>query len=132
MSDLDAMIAWVRGQIEADKAAAEKAYGMSWIADDVIEDGAVWILSEDMHLGQIEPASASHVARHDPRDVIARCDSDLAIIDAHSRTPHRCPLPVVTSADGQLWAEDEGPCYTLRLLAQGYQHRDGYRAEWRP
>ena len=70
------------------------------------------------------------VAANDPRDTIARCEAELAILDAHDRPEHYCPLPVLPSAHGQLWTPAEGPCWTVRSLASGYRHRPGYAEHW--
>ena len=65
------------------------------------------------------------------RRFLAEIDAKRRIIEAHSRTPHYCPLPVVAGQYGQLWTEGEGACYTLRLLALPHADREGYRDEWR-
>lgn len=72
---------------------------------------------------------ADHVAANDPRDTIARCDSELAILDMAERE--------IAAAPEGSWdwdsADEVSRASTLedvvRLLAQGYRHRPGYRAE---
>ena len=48
------------------------------------------------------------------------------ILAAHDRPEHRCPLPVLAGPTGQLWTPDEGPCWTLRLLAAIYSDHPDY------
>lgn len=75
---------------------------------------------------------------------IARADAELAILDEHygvqailegiaqqacrrcsDRIPDDMRLP-----GGDLWhAVEPSPCKTIRLLASGYRHRPGYKAE---
>jgi Family of unknown function (DUF6221) len=83
-------------------------------------------------------ANAFMIARFQPANVrgraarrIAELDALAAVITAHTREPHYCPIPVATGDHGQLWTADEGPCWTLRLLAYPYANKPGYRAgEW--
>lgn len=97
---------------------------------------------------------------NDPRDTIARCEAELAILDEHARVPWfsewtltawraagvpeeritaaaamascaRCYTPVVNARED----EDQClpvpyPCKTGRLLASGYRYRTGYGERW--
>lgn len=82
-----------------------------------------------------------HIAQHDPQDVIARCEADLAVLKWHQ--------PVNTGTRGRLdcliccppdyehgrHIYEDWPCRTIRLLAWGYRHRDGYpevAGDWTP
>lgn len=75
---------------------------------------------------------ASHIIRHDPRWVVADCEAKLLILDEHQ------PVPVPGMAWRGCGTCKEGggpamfPCRTVRLLASGYRHRDGYRKVWAP
>jgi hypothetical protein len=90
-----------------------------------------------------------HIAANDPRDVIARCEAELAILDLYEQTavlvtappavtaaqwPGAGPQPGMISALDYQDARRElavlGP--VIRMLAYGYRHRDGYREEWAP
>jgi Family of unknown function (DUF6221) len=74
-----------------------------------------------------------HIAANDPRDTIARCEADLAILDLHCGEWLDEDLDdgdyrsrqVCTRCDDGYW-----PCRTVRLLGKGYRHRGGYRQEW--
>jgi hypothetical protein len=93
-----------------------------------------------------------HIIRHDPRNEIARCEAELAILDEHALTwpdgePEYESLdePVADSRGGVHYVpvrggvvppyvcrtcgyDDGQPCKTVRLLASGYKHRPGYAA----
>jgi hypothetical protein len=70
---------------------------------------------------------------NDPQDTIARCEAELAILDA-------CALSKSTEVAleaGDISAEeyvtgDVMGSQIVRLLASGYRHRPGYREEWIP
>ncbi len=77
---------------------------------------------------------------HEMRDLIARCAAELAILDAHafdttgkfgSEGPPRCTT-CLSDRDGyeEQWEADPWPCQTVRLLASGYRHREGYAEHW--
>jgi hypothetical protein len=147
MSSEEEAVAWLRAQIEARKSAAEVlavALGGNWLVrlnDD--DDFDFTVRAADI---DDEPAAdtwrrdaADHIAANDPRDVIARCEAELAILGEHA--------PADFSAYGERlcrrcrWDDDEPgrdddahhwviyPCRTIRLLAGGYKHRAGYREE---
>ncbi|OLT24376.1 hypothetical protein BJF79_13620 [Actinomadura sp. CNU-125] len=78
--------------------------------------------------------TAAHIALHDPQDVIADADAKLAILDEHATTKtyavgedmRRVRIDVCETCRNKRGV----PCATVRLLAQGYRHRDGWRKEW--
>jgi hypothetical protein len=77
---------------------------------------------------------------NDPRDTIARCEAELAVLDEHaivrvgykdSRGIDRLSCECATCGLGG--PPDSYPCQTVRLLGCGYRFRPGYReAEWKP
>ncbi|HLK73776.1 MAG TPA: DUF6221 family protein [Streptosporangiaceae bacterium] len=80
-------------------------------------------------------AQAVHIARHDPRDVIADCEAKLAILDEYEAQPGFDLEPGVSEGrDDAERLRDEGVKYALenvvRLLAEGCRHREGWRKEW--
>lgn len=94
-------------------------------------------------------AEHRHIARWDPSRVLAEVEANRRILDLHVGA-HDCPEMVTGTypADwppdapygkaGQPWAhpsvehfEDGQPCSTVRLLAQPYAGRPGWREEWR-
>jgi hypothetical protein len=80
----------------------------------------------------IDAGDQAHIARWDPARALAEVQAKRRIAETHQRIPHRCPMPVIAGENGQLWTDEEGPCYTLRLLALPYDWHDDYKEEWRP
>ena len=100
--------------------------------------GVVWLRQV------IELDKVSAAGEYAYREVTARCDAELAILEEHREwgadgpcmrcatwdTPppgHERPPGSQFDLMGFLvpW-----PCETARLLASGYQHREGYAAHW--
>ena len=149
-------VAWLRAAILERKAIAEAATCAPWEAEgDDPTDDEVWIgLDDDSAIrlvilrGPESHENMLHVAANDPRDVIARCEAELAIMKAHhilhrddhseewaefGVTPHPgasgCDFGCVTChyrGMGSVWGQ--GYCYTVRALAQGYRHWPGFPA----
>jgi hypothetical protein len=129
--DFGEAVAWVRQQVEFDRNLAahqipgpwrwwpmrgqrsfvghedDDAHGVPRVADCSGEHPTAW-----------------HIALHDPLDVTADCDAKLAILDLHEEQ----------SAKAGENAMEEDRTWTLgravRLLASGYQFRDGYAEHW--
>jgi hypothetical protein len=77
-------------------------------------------------------AIAEHIARHDPARALREVQAKRSITEAHDRE-HYCPLPVLPGRHGQLWTPEEGPCWTLLLLAAVWSDHPDYReTEWKP
>lgn len=130
----DAM-AWLRQQIEGDKAAALAASWQerdgdrwhvwgersdrAWVIDDQGEEGFI--------VGEAPAADteaiARHVAAHDPQDVIARCEAELAILD-------ECQLLRLVGIAYPGEAGPESAEKISRLIASGYRHRPGWAEHW--
>jgi hypothetical protein len=96
---------------------------------------------------------ADHIRRQDPRNTVARCEAELAILDEHyilwsagsgisnpeqydefsvvpvggANQDHGC---VCCHYYGMGGVKGYGVCRTVRLLAGGYRHRDGYAELW--
>lgn len=94
---------------------------------------------------------SDHMRRQDPRHTAARCQADLAILErhhvvladrgggAHPRYEvlnERPSAMSIAQAALMQWDVDCGechrswPCQTLRDVASGYRHRDGYAEHW--
>lgn len=142
MTDLDAMLIWLRQQVESDKARAEAAAWTSdaqtwavshsvkpherpWVILDGLDDGVVIVAAESSGAEGV----ANHIAAHDPRDVIADCESKLAIIEEcaywYGKVNAQDPDPMPDLA-----GRFEVAMSVLRPMIQGYRHRDGYNPEW--
>jgi len=140
MSGVAEMVAWLRREIETDKTKAQAVtQGMAWCTKDVegdelwdfsfiaiYTDGWPWRETARCCLEN----EADHIARHDPQDVIARCDAELAILDEHEDIDGHCETCGNYDPTGLHEHSVAAPCRTVRLLAQGYRHRDGWRGEW--
>ena len=127
MSSDEEPVAWLRAQVEARLALAREAGGGEWQAgctcegdcpgypacEEVIGDG-IHIYSEGGH----DAFQAGHIAANDPQDTIARCEAELAILDA-------CHQGI---RNGRAFLAEE----IIRLLAGGYKHRPGFPEEWKP
>ena len=108
-----------------------------------VEDAYDYVMFVALRFGldaEENGANAAHMALNDPQDVIARCEAELAILDAHafdttgkfgSEGPPRCTT-CLSDRDGyeEQWEADPWPCQTVRLLASGYRHREGYAEHW--
>lgn len=134
------LVAFLRGRLDEDEHTARAASGNQWLSDAGDSPADAWILNEDMHLAEVDPPTAEHIARHDPARVLAEVDAKRRIIAWHS-TPH-------TLVDG-FCVEDTGPrthqgeadcaccgypngCLTVRLLVLPYSSHPDYRPEWAP
>ena len=62
----------------------------------------------------------------DPARVLREVEAKRRITEAHNRAEHYCPSPVLAGRHGQLWTPEEGPCWTLRLLAAVYSGHPDY------
>lgn len=134
-------VKWLRQRIQARLALARNAIELGNAAEwTELSSGVLMTIAPDApqdNWDGVHPLGDSSVTRlmeaNDPQDTIARCEAELAILDAHDKAEHYCPLPVLPSVHGQLWTPAEGPCWTLRLLASGYKCWPGYREEdWKP
>jgi hypothetical protein len=132
MRGMTEIVAWVRPLIGARKATAEAATQKEW----VYEAGAI---HRGHHMDEVvdwvyEDADAEHIVLNQPRDTIAQCEADLALLD-------RCELVIRSN---ELRDKDEDGTrisnptarklarYTIRALASGYRNRDGWKDEWAP
>lgn len=149
---MEEMLTWLRATIEGDKARAEQATAGDWesVVDDHGRgqvDASVWsesigyYITEKVSSGPRHREDAAHIAIHDPRDTIARCEAELALLDLHEHVETsslarrlaggRCQpfgCEVCHEKDQIVWGE--GVCATIRLLASGYRHRPGFNPEW--
>ena len=75
-----------------------------------------------------------HMEANDPRDVIARCEAELALLDEHGPfDPESDWLRDFCATCGHLDRNRVAfPCRTVRLVGHGYRFRPGYSEAWRP
>lgn len=118
------LMMWLRSQLDADEQIARVAHGYQWF------DDGEWVITEDEHILEGQPANTRHAARHDPmfvladvaakRQVLDRCAEVLEIASDH-HTVESCDEEDAVLAEA-----------VVRTLAMAYAGRDGYRDEWRP
>jgi hypothetical protein len=120
-------------------------------------DGALWD-NEGADSLSMEPAAATHIARHDPARVLAECAAQRAVVEFHRPVKFtdvklnirdadvciRCHVvldrpddwpedPVDEADEWQFpWVQEAWPCGTLSALALPYAAHPDYRPEWRP
>jgi hypothetical protein len=154
MSDL---VAFVRVCLDEDERVARAAKPGPWShlspydeddgdgdAEGGVYDshGNIFVYPE----GSVTRFDARHIARHDPARVLAEVAAKRAILELHDGEhqcrelvtgvyPHDWPSAAPWGSAGEAWRHAssehfEGPCPTLRLLAQPYAGREGWREEW--
>lgn len=142
----DDKVAWLGVQLDADEQAAKAATPGPWgisnsemlgilqldhFADGSIKYGDDVVEAIGPETDPAAVANAEHIARHDPAAVLADIAAKRAIVDG-------CAAEI-RHADGRIAAGlpanmvcSEFALRTLKLLAAGYRHRDGYEAGWAP
>ncbi|MFD7705679.1 DUF6221 family protein [Streptomyces sp. NPDC059786] len=138
---------FLRARYTERRAIAEAASPGPWRPnaehDEVIAVDGITVAEGFALSGRQLRATVDHIAANDPADVIADCDSKLAIVDMHP--PEEIPehsrrswQTFTTQCASESWkvysdAENrvEYPCRTLRLLAQPFVgHPDHKGEEW--
>jgi hypothetical protein len=109
--------------------------GHLWAGEPALDaDGDVFGGEEIVVYDEGRPSDAQfdHIAANDPRDTIARCETELAILDEHRPEGGAVPGEVCCITCGD-FPQVLYPCRTVRLVASGYKHWPGYREEdWKP
>ena len=153
-------VAWLRAQITARLDVARKATPGPW---EFEHDDEVFTVHNGEHGDLVGSTVAftrhwasvngDHIALNDPQDTIARCEAELAILDEHlilrrGEMPEGyeefsvCYPPGIPGLNcgcvtchykGHGGVNEYGICRTVKFLASGYRHADGYREEdWKP
>ena len=152
----DDLVTWLREQIEARKRTASVRVlepDGPWRLDGGAWDAGTGIISDSGRsvAVAIGDYAARHIVASDPRDTIARCEAELAILDEHyilwseDRSEAWEEFSVYPAAGSgmnfgcvtchyysQGAVKGYGYCRTVRLLASGYQYRPGYQEGWKP
>lgn len=146
MTTVDELVTWLREQIAEKRRRAlataflpdgpppawtynRYEFGVTWRDDDGHRIGVASHRSGAVTgLGRYQEAlliaDGEHIELNDPRSAVAECDAHTAILDLH----------LLDSGGTELCNDcrDPYPCGTVRALGLAYQHRPGYREEWRP
>lgn len=132
------LVAWLREQIAEIEQVAHAARPGPWLngtdrpdlldttvygqssGPDKLED-----VCDTDDSDEFATANCDHISLHDPRAVLDECEAHTAIVD-------RCVEEVDAWTIGVNESGPEVADFTLRALALAYQHRPGFREEWRP
>jgi Family of unknown function (DUF6221) len=160
---VDDFTAWLRQRIQARLALAQGTIELGNNAVWREQSSGVLVTGDSGSMETVWdgtwPMGDSTLTRlmeaNDPRDTIARCEAELAILDEHyiltndDRSPDYEEFSVVPwGAKGgagdqgcgcvachyyaQGGVKGYGICRTVRLLGSAYKHQPGYREEWAP
>lgn len=81
--------------------------------------------------GVWEKDAADHIVLQQPRDTIARCEAELALLDLHKPGEYgECVTCHVGAQSCGCCGWGDFPCDTVQLLARGYRHRPGFKPSW--
>lgn len=129
----DDLTAWLRVQLDEDERVARRAGGiddLDWIYDretfHVVSGRGQSIAARKPEGNPINDVDGEHIARHDPARVLAEVAAKRRIV-AHIAIVTLSPVPIPTVPPELV--EDYNRL--LRLLAQPYAGRPGWREEWR-
>ncbi|MET8985860.1 DUF6221 family protein [Nonomuraea wenchangensis] len=118
----DEMLAWLKATIEGDLAVARGSTRLSH------QNGheRFW---DDPYGTWLSGSDSDHIERQNPRDTIARCEAELALLDEM--------IPIIEELDQIAYNEGLGsvaygePTYLLlQKMASGYRHRPGFDPAW--
>jgi hypothetical protein len=135
MTDLPDLVAFVRACLDDDERVARDVDPQGWT--EAIEAG---------HWNELDPTEYAHIARHDPARVLSEVAAKRALLELHDGEhycpelktgvyPYDWPSAAPWGSAGEAWRHAsserfEGPCPTLRLLAQPFAGRPSWREEW--
>ncbi|MEV0556246.1 DUF6221 family protein [Streptomyces sp. NPDC050597] len=133
---------FLRARYAERRAIAEAASPGPWHpneeADEVLAVDGITVADGFALSGQQLRATVQHIAANNPVDVIADCDTKLALVDEHGPGGHYWPgsprqyCKTCGSGEPNEYPT-EWPCRTLRILAQPFAaHPDHRGEEWTP
>lgn len=94
---------------------------VTWLREQIAEDRAAVEVGRSPHAHGCDHVEC---CCDQGATVLAQCDAHEALLALHVINQGACDVCGEWDYD---W-----PCKTLRILALAYQHRPGYREEWRP
>lgn len=146
---MEDLITWLRGVLDADESAAKAVRRLAWESDGRItvsgDVAGVWVLGDDgdpVAIAQCATAEdgegvdprviATHIALHDPEQVLADVAAKRAILELHDQSGVRwVGFPRADRQESYCVHDQQGaPCHTVRLLASAHRHRPGWKQEW--
>jgi hypothetical protein len=133
MVGMDDLVAWLRGQLDADEQDARDLRGATWAAEGDLVTAEGRLGRRVIIADGLRGAAAEWLADHDPAAVLADVKAKRAIVDLmedRADLAYLNPLPNgVHFGPGD---ESELAAQVLALLALAYANRPGYREDWRP
>jgi hypothetical protein len=125
-------------EIAADEEVARAAGGDGW---EVVDERKVrWVRNDGNAHGWAAfadlPTATTHIARWDSARVLAECAAKRAVVELHyvqgydDEDLNDMGYGCAECGWSAEYSDRGGWCPTLRLLAQPYRDRDGYRQEW--
>jgi len=134
----DDLTTWLRARFDDDERVARAVRDQRWVYrrshDSAAEQTDHVLLIGDQVVGAdngddpLTPSEAEHIARHDPKRVLAEVDAKRRILAEYANALNRRKQhPDMASAGALLTM-----VRVVKLLAVPYANRDGYREEWRP
>lgn len=130
----DDLVTWLRRRIEERRYLAQHAIELGnaeiWTE---LSSGVLMTIAPDAPQDTWDGVHAlgdSSLTRlmeaNDPRDTIARCEAELAILDMYEQQHAKAPRNAMEEDRTWLLAD------VVSLLGSAYKHRDGYQAAWTP
>jgi hypothetical protein len=137
MSSEEEAVAWLRKRIRERLYLAQHAIDLGNAAEwTELSSGVLMTIAPDApqdRLDGVHPMGDSSLSRlmeaNDPQDTIARCEAELAILDACS--PSKSTEAALEAGDISTEEYVTGEVMgsqIIRLLAGGYKHRPGFPA----
>jgi hypothetical protein len=149
---MDELLAFLRAQLDEDERVARETAGhgsTTWKAGLHRWRGRIEADDAALIVRDVDLVDAEHIARWDPARVLAEVEAKRRVLDLHNPQPTGYVDGVYTHGEtGQLQCEHcaeqchsgsgmsrdmpdaPWPCPTVRLLAQPYAGRPGWREEW--
>lgn len=118
---MDELITWLRAQLDDDERVARKCAPGPWVTQGEVRETYV-VSSAGIAVATGWLRDAEHIARWDPKRVLAEIEAKRGILDELDS--------MITG-----WTYEETKDFgrdILKTLALPYAGRDGWREEWRP
>ena len=139
----DDLTTWLRARFDDDERVARAVRDQRWVYrrshDSAAEQTDHVLLIGDQVVGAdngddpLTPSEAEHIARHDPKRVLAEVDAKRRILGwMVDDAGFDLPATKTQAMSSEEWYRVTVARVTIKLLALPYADRDGYRSEWAP